>query len=90
MISSLPACKHVLISPYCVTREEKNHIKIDGHTVMRVPLMLTIPENHNINSYSGMIFAQGFLSDGQSIIKQMGSLFVFILVPTLVKDRHVK
>lgn len=52
--------------------------------------MLTIPENHNINSYSGMIFAQGFLSDGQSIVKQMGSLFVFILVPTLVKDRQDK
>lgn len=56
---------------------------------MRVPFMLTIPEKGNINSYSWMIFAQGFLSDGQSIVKQMGSLFVFILVPTLVKDRQV-
>lgn len=56
---------------------------------MTVPFMLPNPEKHNINSYSGMIFAQGFLSDGQSIIKQMGSLFVFILVPTLVKDRQV-
>lgn len=57
---------------------------------MTVPFMLTIPEKHKINSYSGMIFAQGFLSDGQSIVKQMGSLFVFILVPILVKDRQVK
>lgn len=29
-----------------------------------------------------MIFAQGFLTDGQSIIKEMGSLFVLVLVPT--------
>lgn len=74
---------------------KKKHIKIGWHTatqntVMNVPFMLTTPENHNINSYSGMILAQGFLSDGQSIVKQMGSLFVFILVPTLVKDTHVK
>lgn len=57
---------------------------------MTVPFKLTTSENHNINSYSGMIFPQGFLSDGQSIIEQVGSLFVFILVPTLVKDRQVK
>lgn len=49
---------------------------------MTVAFVFTIPENHNTNSYSGMIFAQGFLPDGQSIVEQMGSLFVFILVPT--------
>lgn len=37
-----------------------------------------------------MILAQGFLSDGQSIVKQMGSLFVFILVPTFAKDTRVR
>lgn len=77
-------------------QRKKKHIKIGWHSAtqnieMNVPFMLTISKkNHNINSYSGMILAQGFLSDRQSIIKQMGSLFVFILVPTFVKDTHVR
>lgn len=36
-------------------------------------------------SYSRMVFAQGFLPDGQSIIKQMSGLFVFVLIPAWVK-----
>lgn len=78
-------------------QRKKKHIKIGWHSatqniVINVPFMLTIPKKkpNNINSYSGMILAQGFLSDGQSIVKQMGSLFVFILVPTFVKDTHVR
>lgn len=34
-----------------------------------------------VESYSRVVFAQGFLPDGQSIVEQMGSLFVFVLVP---------
>lgn len=51
---------------------------------------LPIPKKHKItaHTYSWMIFSQRFLSDRQSIIKQMGSLFVFVLVPTWVKDRQ--
>ncbi len=38
-------------------------------------------------SYSGMVFAQGFLPDGQSIVEQMGGLFVFVLIPARVRER---
>lgn len=38
-------------------------------------------------SYSGMVFAKGFLPDGQSIIEQMGGLFVFVLIPVGVRGR---
>lgn len=34
-----------------------------------------------LKSYSRMVFAQGFLPDGQSIIEQMSGLFVFVLIP---------
>lgn len=34
-----------------------------------------------VESYSGVIFAQGFLTDGQGIVEQMGGLFVFVLIP---------
>lgn len=31
--------------------------------------------------YSGMVFAQSLLPDGQSVVEQMGGLFVFVLIP---------
>lgn len=38
-------------------------------------------------SYSGMVFAQGFLTDGQSIVEQMGGLFVFVLISAEMRGR---
>lgn len=32
-------------------------------------------------AYSRVVFAQSFLPDGQSIVEQMGGLFVFVLIP---------
>ena len=40
-----------------------------------------------VEPYSGMVFAQGFLTDGQSIVEQMGGLFVFVLIPARVRRR---
>lgn len=41
-----------------------------------------------IETYSRMVFAQGFLPDGQGIIEQMGGLFVFVLIPAGLRGRH--
>ena len=38
-------------------------------------------------SYSRMVFAQGFLPDGQSIIEEMSGLFVFVLIPARWTER---
>ena len=38
-------------------------------------------------SYSRMVFSQGFLPDRQSIVEQMGCLFVFVLIPAWMTVR---
>ena len=42
-----------------------------------------------LESYSRMVFAQGFLPDGQSIVEQMGGLFVFVLIPATVRGSEM-
>lgn len=42
-----------------------------------------------LESYSGMVFAQGFLPDGQSVVEQMGGLFVFVLIPATVRGSEM-
>lgn len=32
-------------------------------------------------AYSRVVFAESLLPDGQSVVEQMGSLFVFVLIP---------
>ena len=34
-----------------------------------------------LDTYSGVVFAQGLLADGQGIVEQVGGLLVFVLVP---------
>lgn len=66
--------KHCRLSSYClpVTASEHQMISLIHHG----------------GAYSRMVFAQGFLPDGQSIIEQMGGLFVFVLISAQVKGRE--
>lgn len=38
-------------------------------------------------TYSRMVFAEGLFSDGQSVIQQVGRLFIFVLIPERETDR---
>lgn len=49
--------------------------------------MICVNTERMYEPYSRMVFAQCFLTDGESIIEQMGSLFVFVLIPAIMRGR---
>ena len=37
-----------------------------------------------VETYSGVVLAQGLLADGQGVVEQVGGLLVFVLVPVVL------